>query len=132
MSGSRPNARSIYGGANARYRRKRAVERQSDCLLMKWRAFDCDAVQKAAFTLIIVDRKMPCGTVVPQRQGAYAPVEPTGELGAHRMPVQIVEQCVRLVVAPSLEAQRKAGIDIERLAAGFRVADHHGMDGVLR
>ena len=60
-----------------------------------------------------------------------APLEAAGELGPHRMAVEVVEQRARFLLGPALEAQGEARVDIERLAAGLRVADDDRVDGIL-
>src|SRR5438445_10654311 len=90
---------------------------------MHGRALDRDAVQQAALAVIVVDREMPGRAVVPQRQRALAPVKAAGEFGTDRVAIEIVEERARLVLTPAVKAQRKAGVDIERRAAGLRVAD---------
>src|SRR5439155_24555316 len=68
----------------------------------------------------------------PRGARALPPVEAAGEFGAHGVAVEIVEEGARLVVGPAVKAQRKAGVDIERLAAGLGVANDDGVDGILR
>src|SRR4029077_861949 len=100
-------------------------------LSVERRALDRDAVQEAPLAVIVVQREMPGRAVVPQRQRALAPAEAAGEFRPRRMPVQIFEQRPRLLVGPALETQGEAGIDVERLPAGLRVADDDRMHRVL-
>jgi len=37
--------------------------------------FDCDAMHQPAFALVIVQCIVPCGTVVPERDGTFFPSE---------------------------------------------------------
>src|SRR5207302_7425750 len=120
----RRRARLLADAADRRGRTRSAV-------LVERCALDRDAVQEAPLALVIVEREMPGRAVVPQGQRALAPPEAAGEFRPRRVPVQVVEERARLFVRPALEAQCKAGIDVERLAAGFPVADDDGMHGVL-
>src|SRR5437762_4318326 len=99
---------------------------------MRRRALDRDAVQEAALAVIVVEREVPGRAIVPQRQRALPPMEAAGEFGADRVAVEIVEERARLVIGPAVKAQRKAGVDVERLAAGLGVANDDGVDGILR
>src|SRR3954453_22079739 len=76
-------------------------------------ALDCDTVHQPALAVIVVDREMPGRAVVPQRQRPLPPVEAAGEFGPYRVPVEVAEQRPGLLVAPALEAERKARIDVE-------------------
>src|SRR5271163_741027 len=88
-------------------------------------------MQEATLAMIVVDRKVPGRAVVPEGERAFAPMEAAGKLGPHRMPVEVFEQRARFLVGPAVEAQGETRVDIERLAAGLRVADDGGVDGVL-
>src|SRR5207253_2427686 len=76
-----------------------------------------DAVQQAAFAVIIVDGEMPGRAVVPERERPFPPLETAGELGPHRVAVEIIEQRARLVLGPAIESHGKPRIDVKRLAA---------------
>ena len=88
-------------------------------------------MQEAALAVIVVDRKVPGRAVVPEGKRARAPMEAASELGRHRLPVEVFEQRSRFLVGPPVETQGETRVDIERLAAGLRVADDDWMDGVL-
>ena len=51
-----------------------------------------DAVQEAAFAMIIVDCEVPGRAVVPKGQRAFPPLETAGELRPHSVAVQVVQQ----------------------------------------
>src|SRR5215472_9060230 len=53
---------------------------------------DRDAVQQAAFAVIVVDREVPGRAVVPEGEGPFPPLETAGEFGPHRVAVEVVEQ----------------------------------------
>src|ERR1700730_6171929 len=94
-------------------------------------ACDRDAVQEAAFAVVVVDREVPGRAVVPKAERAFPPLEAAGEFGPHRVAVEIIEQRARLLLGPALEAHGEPRIDVKRLAAGVGVADDDRMHGVL-
>src|SRR6266478_2636607 len=98
---------------------------------MQGRTLDRDAMQQATLAMIVVQCEMPGRAVVPQRQRALAPMKAAGEFGPRRVPVEGVEQRTRLLLGPAVKPEREARVDVERAAAGLRVADDHGMNGVL-
>lgn len=86
-------------------------------------ALDRDAVHQAAVAVIVVHGVMPGGAVVPEGDGAIGPLEAVGVFRADRMLIEIIEQWLAFGIAPAVEAQREPRIDVERLAAGDRMAD---------
>src|SRR6266851_4153042 len=94
-------------------------------------ALDRDAVKQATLAVIVVDREMPGRTVVPKGERAFAPMEAAGELRPDRVPIEVVEKRPRFLLGPAVEAQGETGVDVERLAAGLRVANDDRMDGIL-
>src|SRR5215471_10111663 len=95
-------------------------------------ALDCDAVQEAAFALVVVDRVVPGRAVVPEGERAFPPLEAAGEFGPDRVPVEVVEQRARFLIGPAIEANRESRIDVEGPASGVGMADDDRMHGVLR
>src|ERR1700730_5085651 len=95
-------------------------------------ACDRDAVQEAAFAVVVVDREVPGRALAQKAEGPFPPLEAAGEFGPHRVAVEIIEQRARLLLGPALEAHGEPRIDVKRLAAGVGVTDDHRMHGVLR
>ena len=61
----------------------------------------------------------------------FSPAEAAEELRPGRVGVEIIEQRLRVRLAPAFEGEGEAGVHLERLAAALRVADRHWMAGVL-
>src|ERR1700720_3501531 len=95
-------------------------------------ACDRDAVQEAAFAVVVVDREVAGRAVAQKAERAFPPLEAAGEFGPDRVTVEIIEQRARLLLGPALEAHGEPRIDVKRLAAGVGVADDDRMHGVLR
>lgn len=49
-------------------------------------------------TCVIVERQMLGRSVIPECERARLPPEPRGELGPHRMPAQVAQQRLRLLI----------------------------------
>ena len=80
-------------------------------------AADGDAMQQAAFAVIIVGGIVPCGAIIPEGDGSIAPLEAAGEFGPRGMLVEILEERLALFHRPAFETDGEGGIDVERLAA---------------
>ena len=74
---------------------------------------------------------MPRATVVPKGDGARCPLKAGSVFYLHRMGVKIIKQRFAFFCRPTLKMQRKARIDVKRLAPAFGVRDDHRMHGVL-
>src|ERR1700730_1771584 len=88
-------------------------------------------MEQAALAVVVVDREVPGRAVVPEGERAFAPVEAAGEFRPDRVPIEILEQWSRFLLAPAIETQGETRVDVERLAAGLRVANDDRMNGVL-
>ena len=80
-------------------------------------------MHQAAVAVIVVERIVPCRAVVPEGDRARFPAEAVSVLRPGDMGVEPVEQRLALGVGPAVEAQGKAGIDVQRGPAAYRMAD---------
>src|SRR5256885_6737933 len=80
-----------------------------------------DAVHDAALSMIVVDRIVQGGAIVPEGERARRPAEAAGEFRPHLMTEKEIEQRRALRLAHPLEASGVRNVDVERLAPGFRM-----------
>src|SRR5215475_14265314 len=108
--------------ANARRQSPRPGSQQA-------RATDLGAAHQAAEGAGVVNGEVLAAAVVPEGDRTGLPAEATGELGAMTVLDEIVEERTALRFRHALEALRVGAVDIEQLAPGFGVRDHHRMCG---
>ena len=91
-----------------------------------------DAEHAAAEAVVVVDRVVLGGAVVPERDGARLPAEAAGELRLDLVGEQVGEQGSALRLGPAGEAGGVGGVDVKRLTAGFGMgADDRVLGGVV-
>ena len=78
---------------------------------------------------IVVDRIVPAGAVVPDRNCARLPLETALIVIGQRGIEQFFEQRQTFLAGLANEVDREAAVHIEHFAARARMADHHRMDG---
>src|SRR6266567_3755272 len=88
-----------------------------------------NAMHDAAMPVIVVDRIVLGRAIVPEGERSLRPAEAAGEFRPRLMAEEDIEQRRALRLAHALEADGVGGIDIERLAAGFRMRADDRMFG---
>ena len=71
---------------------------------------------------------MPGRTIVPDRNRTRLPVEAALEFLPSGHLIEVLQQRLAFLAGPAFEMQREGAVDVEQLAAGHRMADHHRMN----
>src|SRR5690349_24765868 len=80
-----------------------------------------------AMPMVVVDRVVLRGEIVPECQRARTPTEAAGELGLGEVTEEIVQQRPALGLCHATEALGVRDVYIERLATGLGVRAQHGV-----
>src|SRR6202041_504357 len=119
------DGRRLLRGARPWAARRADPGARNDNALNRPLALDRHPVHHAALAVIIVDRVVLDGAVVPERDRALLPPEAAGEFRAHRVAVEVVEERRALLLGHVLEARGEATMHVERLPAAFDMGAHH-------
>ena len=85
--------------------------------LTDWHAIDCDAVHKAAVTMVVINRLVPGGTIVPYCDIARLPAYTALEFRLFAMVIKHLENSLRFLTAKLLDMRGENGIYVEPPAA---------------
>src|SRR6202007_410661 len=93
---------------------------------------DRDPMHQSTFALIIIERIMPRGTVVPERDGTLLPSETRLEFRSRGVCIEEIQERLAFPLGPALEVRGEIAVDVKRRPAGVGMADDDGVHGVLR
>ena len=84
-----------------------------------------------ALALIVIQRPVPGGAIVPHRDGAVFPFEPVMKVvSGEDMRVKVREQLIAFGLFHANHFAGKCRIDVKRFFATERMLDHDGMDRI--
>ena len=95
-------------------------------------ARNAGAKHLAPLTVIVVERVVLRRAIVPDRQRAFGPAHPAGQILVRRVPINMLQQGLGVRRTPTLEAHRIDGIEIKRLPPAFRMRDHRRVHALAK
>jgi hypothetical protein len=69
-------------------------------------------LHQATLAMVIVERTVMCGSVIPDCNRPLAPIETTGEFVPARVCIQVIKKRLRLIFAPARKLHRKIAVYI--------------------